>query len=231
MAKPNVEQEKGQGKPTVNVDVLANHYQKTFEIAHDYWKERNRLFVFLILAAGIGLLLILRVPTADSLLVAAITKFLGITDEAQKAQLISAFPFDILLSGILVVLFYLMQRLYSTNLSVMRDYLYLGAVEKEIRDNLNLPPDSVSFTREGKYYWNRRMVMQTASKWYYIFVLFVILIPFIVLKLRADLQSPNWLVVLVDFTVSLMTVLYWAEYAYSAIRLDKEKMPVEGRKK
>ena len=218
----------------VDVEVLANHYQKTFEVAYENWKERNRLFVYLVLAAGIGLLLILRVPTADSLLVAAIAKFLGITDAAQKAQLVSAFPFDILLSGILVVLFYLMQRLYSTNLSVMRNYLYLGAMEKEIREGLNLPPSSASFTREGKYYWDRRMIMQKASKWYYVFVLFVILVPFIVIKLKGDLlnlqagvQLQDWVVILVDFTVSLMTFLYWLEYAYSAFRFDVRKMPVE----
>jgi len=213
--------------PKVDVEVLANHYQKTYETALENWKERNRLFVILVIVTGIGLLLVLHVPTADSLLVAAVIKFLSITDDTLKAQLNSIFPFDILLSGILVVMFYLMQRLYSTNLSVMRNYLYLGAMEKEIRDGLGLPPSSVSFTREGRHYWDRRMIMQSASKWYYIFVLFVILIPFIVLKLRADFQTPNWLIILVDLLVSLITFLYWLEYSYSSIRLDKEKMPKE----
>ena len=233
MAKSKIEkQEKETAEMThVNVDVLANHYQKTFEVAYENWKERNRLFVFLVITAGLGLLLILRVPEANSLLVDFIAKFLGIDDPLRKSQLYTTFPFDIVLSMILVVMFYLMQRLYSTNLSVMRHYLYLGAVEKEIRDNLNLPPGSISFTREGKYYWDRRMVMQTASKWYYIFVLFVILIPFIILKLQADWLSQNWLIILVDLTVSLMIFLYWAEYAYSAFKLDVRKMPVEQLKK
>jgi hypothetical protein len=226
MAK-TTEKPEAQLPQSVNVEVLASHYQKTFEVAYEYWKERNRLFVFLVIAAGIGLLIILRVPEAPSLLVDAIAKFLGIDDPLRKTQLYTTFPFDVLLSMILVAMFYLMQRLYSTNLSVMRHYLYLGAVEKEIRDNLNLPPGSISFTREGKYYWDRRMIMQTASKWYYIFVLFVILIPFIVLKLQADWLSQNWLIILVDFTVSLMTFLYWAEYSYSAFRFDVPKIPTE----
>lgn len=208
----------------VNVEVLAVHYQKTFEVAHDYWKERNRLFLSLAIAAGIGLLIILRVPEADKLLVDMVTKFLEIDDPTRKTQLYSTFPFDLVLSMILIVLFYLMQRLYSTNLSVMRNYLYLGAVEGELRSNLNLPSDSVSFTREGKFYWKRRMIMQTASKWYYIFVLFIILVPFMFLKIQADWQSSNWLLVLVDGVVSLMIVLYWAEYAYSAIKLDAPRM-------
>jgi hypothetical protein len=177
--------------------------------------------------AGLGLMLLLRVPTADDLLVDAIAKFLNITDPIRKAELQNGFPFDILLSAILVTLFYFMQRLYSTNLSVMRTYMYLGALEKEIRESLKLPATSIAFTREGKYYWDRRMIMQNTSKWYYIFVLFVILIPFIVLKLKADLVAFNWVVILVDFIVSLMTVLYWLEYAYSAFRFDVRKMPEE----
>ena len=208
-------------------DALTDHYQKTFEVAYDSWKERNNLFVYLVLVAGLGLMLLLRVPTADDLLVDAIAKFLNITDPIRKAELQNGFPFDILLSAILVTMFYLMQRLYSTNLSVMRNYLYLGALEKEIRESLNLPATSIAFTREGKYYWDRRMIMQNTSKWYYIFVLFVILIPFIVLKLKADLVAFNWVVILVDFIVSLMTVLYWAEYSYSAFRFDVRKMPEE----
>lgn len=214
----------------VNVEVLATHYQKTFEVAHDYWKERNRLFLSLVIAAGIGLLILLRVPEADRLFVDVVAKFLEIDDPTRKAQLYSTFPFDLVLSMILIVLFYLMQRLYSTNLSLMRNYIYLGAVEGELRSNLNLTSDSVSFTREGKFYWKRRMVMQTASKWYYIFVLFIILAPFIFLKLQADWQSPNWLVILVDSVVSLMIFLYWAEYAYAAIKLDAPRMPVEHKK-
>jgi hypothetical protein len=218
-------------RPPVNVNVLTDHYQKTFEVAYDYWKERNKLFVFLVLAAGLGLMLLLRIPTTDALLVAAITKFLNITDETLKANLQTSFPFNILLSGILIVMFYFMQRLYSTNLSVMRNFLYLGALEKEIRKHLNLSTDSIAFTREGSFYWGKRMVMQTASKWYYIFVLFIILIPFIVLKLRSDLQTLNWLILLADFTVSLITVMYWGEYAYSAIKLDAPKVLVEQSKK
>lgn len=208
-------------------EALTNHYQKTFEVAYEYWKERNKLFVYLVLISGLGLLLILRVPETDKLLVDMIATLVKIEDPARKLELYSTFPFELVLSMILVVMFYFMQRLYATNLSVMRNYLYLGALEKEIRESLKLSSASVAFTREGKYYWDRRMVMQNASKWYYIFVLFVVLIPFIILKLKADLVAFNWVVILVDFIVALMTFLYWLEYAYSAFRFDVRKMPEE----
>lgn len=208
----------------VDADVLANHYQKTFEVAYEYWKERNKLFVLLVLTAGVGLMLILRVPTADKLIVDAIAKFLDIADEARKTELYTAFPFDILLSGVMVVIFYLMQRLYSTNLSVMRTYMYLGAIEKEIRANLHLPANSISFTREGDFYWGKRTPIQLMSKYYYAVVLFIILIPFIVFKLIADFQQLNFIVILVDIVMSVMVMLYWWEYARSSFELDKPKM-------
>jgi uncharacterized membrane protein len=216
----------------VDADVLADHYQKTFEVTIETLKERNKLFVFLVLTAGIGLMLLLHVPTADALIVAAIAKFLGITDETAKATLQASFPFHILLSGFLVVMFYLIQRLYSTNLSVMRNFIYLGALEKEIRGHMRLPANSVSFTREGSFYWGKRRRMQKASKWLYIIVLFIILVPFIAFKIQADLNPenlvwPTWIILLVDVIVSLMTISYWWEYAYSSINLDKPKMSEE----
>lgn len=226
MAKTNEKLETQPPHP-INVDVLATHYQKTFEVAYDYWKERNKLFVILALTAGIGLLLLLHVPTADSLLVAAIAKFLDITDQAVKDDLLQKFPFNILLSGFLVVMFYLMQRLYSTNLSVMRTFMYLGALETEVRKHLGLPAGSISFTREGSFYWGRRSRIQAMSKYYYVVVLFIILFPFIGFKLIADLESPNLLVIAVDVVISLMAILYWWAYARSSSQLDVPKISAE----
>lgn len=230
MAKPSRPVSEPEVTPApVDADVFADHYQKTFEVTIENLKERNKLFVFLVLTAGIGLMLLLRVPTADALIVAAIAKFLGITDETAKATLQTSFPFHILLSGFLVVMFYFMQRLYSTNLSVMRNFMYLGALEKEIRGHMHLPTDSISFTREGGFYWGKRRMMQKASKWLYIIVLFIILVPFIAFKIQADLNPenlawPTWIILVVDAIVSLMTISYWWEYAYSSINLDKPKI-------
>ena len=215
----------------VNVEVLANHYQKTFEVAYDYWKERNKLFVILVLTAGMGLLLLLRVPEANSLLVDAIAKFLGVTDMERIQQLYANFPFNVLLSGVLVVMFYLMQRLYSTNLSVMRTFMYLGALETEVRKHLGLPTGSISFTREGSFYWGKRSRIQVMSKYYYVVVLFIILVPFIGFKLIADFESPNLLVIAVDVVVSIMAVLYWWAYARSSFQLDVPKITAEQPKK
>ncbi len=206
-------------------ETLTEHYQKTFELTYEVWKERNGLFVYLVITTGMGLLLLLRVPELSSLLVDAVAKFLGITDPVRIAQLYKDFPLDTLLSVVFVIVFYLMQRLYSTNVSVFRNYQYLGALEDEIRQHLALSEDSISFTREGRFYWKGRSVTQIMSKWYYIFVITIVLLPFIILKIMADLNLGNWILILVDSGIALTTLIYFFEYARSSVLLDVPKVP------
>src|SRR6266498_1031662 len=184
-------------------ETLTEHYQKTFELTYEVWKERNGLFVYLVITTGMGLLLLLRVPELSSLLVDAVAKFLGITDPVRIAQLYKDFPLDTLLSVIFVIVFYLMQRLYSTNVSVFRNYQYLGALEDEIRQHLALSEDSISFTREGRFYWKGRSVTQ----------------------IMADLNLGNWILILVDSGIALTTLIYFLEYARSSVLLDVPKVP------
>lgn len=212
------------------IQVITEHYQKTFELTYELWKERNRLFVYLILATGMGLLVLLQVPEMNSLLVDFVVKILSITDEDRIIRLSSNFPLDVLLSILLVAVFYLMQKLYSTNLSVLRYYLYLGAMEDEIRKELRIPVNNVAFTREGKFYWIRRSITQEISKWSYVLVIFITLLPFIILKINNDLILKNDIITSVDITVSILTLLYVIEYARSAHTLDVEKLPTTERK-
>ena len=188
-------------------------------------KKETELFVYLVLTTGVGLLFLLRVPEFDKLLVETIVSILGIDDPARVAQLYTDFPFDVLLSAILVIIFYLMQKLYSTNLSVSRYYLYLGTMEDEIRKTLELPKESVAFTREGKFYWDGRTVAQNISKWLYVAVISITLLPFSILKVFGDIDLKNIFLILVDIAVSLMTFIYLFEYARSTLRLDVAKLP------
>jgi cobalamin synthase len=107
----------------------------------------------------------------------------------------------------------------------MRNYLYLGAVEGEIREKLGLPAESVSFTREGNFYWGRRSLMQKMSKWYYILVLLIVLLPFLFLKLQSDVDSGNIIMIIVDSIVAILTLLFFVEYSRSSVKLDISKLP------
>ena len=211
-------------KSPVNVEVLANHYQKTYEVALENWKERNKLFIFLVLTAIVGLLILQRGDTVNELLVKYVQKYfeLKVPDDQNLIDKISkSVPFSLVQSGILVAMFYFMQRLHATNLAVMRTYKYLAILENEIQPYLGLPEISGSFTRESKFYWNNRVFMQTMSKWSYVVVLFVLLIPFMYFKVSSDFGSAPVTITIVDITVSLLTFAYWADYARSAFKLDK----------
>ena len=179
--------------------------------------------MYLVLVTGMGLLLVLQVPEASNILVDAIVKLLSITDPSRIAQLHKDFPLEIILSIILIIVFYLMQRLYSTSLSVLRNYAYLAALEDEIRQKLALPKDSIAFTREGTFYWGRRSFAQTVSKWNYVLVILIILLPYIVLKLVSDFNTGNILITWVDIVVALMTFVYYVAYALSTATLDVPK--------
>ncbi|MEW5939430.1 MAG: hypothetical protein AB1750_07205 [Chloroflexota bacterium] len=224
MSKKISEPESADQTP-VNVSVLADHYQKTFEVAYENWRERNRLFVFLVLTAVAGLLIIQRGDIVNDLLVRYVQNYFALQAPADQGlidEISKTVPFSVLLSGILVTMFYFMQRLHATNLAVMRTYKYLALLEKEIKPHLGLPGESSSFTREGKFYWDNRASMQTMSKWSYVVVLFFLLIPFMYVKLQGDINSAPGLITSVDVIISLLTFAYWIDYARSAFKLDKD---------
>lgn len=208
-----------------NVSVLAAHYQKTYEIALENWKERNRLFLFLVLTAVIGLLILQRGDIANELFVKYVQKYFELTpseDYGLLKEISVTVPFSFVQSAILVAMFYFMQRLHATNLAVMRTYKYLALLENEIQPNLGLPRGSGSFTRESKFYWGNRVFMQTMSKWSYVAVLFFLLIPFMYVKLANDFALAPIPITVVDAIVSLLILAYWVDYARSAFKLDKD---------
>lgn len=208
-----------------NPEIFFEHYQKSFELTYEILKERNRLFIYLVLAAGVGLLFLLRVPEFDKLLVEAIVSVLNIEDTKRIAQLYLSFPFDVFLSIILVIIFYLIQKLYSTNLAVLRYYLYLSILEDELRISLKLPTNSVFFTREGSFYWGNRTFIQGVAKWSYIFATFIVLLPFIYLKLKNDIILNNGVITIVDCILSILIIVFLWGYSQSAWRLDTSKLP------
>ncbi|MFZ5857682.1 MAG: hypothetical protein ACOYZ6_12690 [Chloroflexota bacterium] len=220
-------------EPTkVNVEVLADHYQKTYEVAYENWKERNKLFTFLVLTAIVGLLILQRGDMVNELFVKYVQKYFELKfpdDEILIRAISKSVPFSLVQSGILVAMFYFMQRLHATNLTVMRTYKYLAILENEIQPYLGLPGKSGSFTRESKFYWDNRVFMQTMSKWSYVVVLFVLLIPFMYFKLASDIGLAPITITAVDIIVSVLTFAYWFDYARSAIKLDKDPATDKGK--
>src|SRR6185295_18157300 len=111
---------------------LFDHYQETYEKTYEMWRERNRMFPTLAAVIGGGAMLAFRVPEAESLFVALLGGMFRL-DPGLQASLQKSFPFEILQTVIMVVVFHLMLDLYRYTLDINRSYLYLGGLEKEIR--------------------------------------------------------------------------------------------------
>jgi hypothetical protein len=53
----------------------------------------------------------------------------------------------------------------------------------------------------------------------------IVLLPFLVLKLVSDFSSRNVLMIILDGIVTVLTLLYFIDYARSAVTLDVSRVP------
>ena len=105
------------------IEHIIEHYQKTYEITHELWRERNSTFLVLVaFLAGATMLFSLGQPQANSLLVVWIAKTVGMTDQTQITALQNSANFDLLEVLVLAVVFYLIVNLYHRTQNVLRLY-------------------------------------------------------------------------------------------------------------
>ena len=202
-------------------EILAEHYQKTYELTFELWKQRNQTFLILLAVIGAATLLTFGSSQTNPLLVRWIAKALGVTGEAAVQELGKSFPFGLLQSLLLVVVFYLVVNLYHRALYVLRNYKYLAALEQEIRQQLGASAESIAFTREGSFYWSDRSRLQSAVKWCYILLVGCLLFAFLGGRIYDDFKAGTVTLVVVDLVVSVATSLFFLAYAQSSVSMDK----------
>jgi hypothetical protein len=197
--------------------LLAEHYQKAHEQTNYFWEKRNRTFLILLGVIGAGTLLTYKVPLAAPLLADLVSKLLGIEDAAQRAELRNSFPYGLLQSILLMVVFYLTVSLYHHTTSIQRGYLYLEKVEEDIRQSLSLPESSVSFTREGRFYWTYRpRFFSSLLGAVYVGMLGLLLMAFLGMRIYDDFSSGQRLFGVVDVLIAAPTLLFFCAYAVSS---------------
>jgi hypothetical protein len=149
------------------VELIAEHYQKTFEVTLSTWESRNQTFLVLLATVGAATLLTFNVQEAQPLLVDLVSKFLSIEEATRKAELRTSFPYGLLQSVLLMVVMYLMLVLYHRTTFINRSYRYLEALEIEIRAGLSLSSESVgspvrvAFTGKRGLFCRRRWAPRT----------------------------------------------------------------------
>ena len=201
--------------------ILAEHYQKTYELTSNHWRQRNRTFLLLLGMIAVAALLTFRVPHSEGLLVDFIAKMLSISDPARLKALRNSFPFGIVQTILLLVVFYLMVNLYHRSVNVLRSYRYLGELEADIRRELELPDGTAAFTREGEFYKTCR---DWPSKWVkraYIILLVFLLLAFLIGKIADDFRNATFLFAVVDIIVAVPTLFFFWAYARASVSFDK----------
>lgn len=198
-------------------EIMVEHYQKTYELTFEMWRQRNRIFLVLLAVIGVATLLTFRVPEANSLFVDLIAKLLGVSDQQRIQELRQSFPFGLLQSILLTTIFYLMVNLYHRARYVLRSYSYLSNLEREIRQQLNLADGTISFTRESTFYWGQRDLLSGFVKWVYIVFLGLLLIAFLVGRIIDDFRTGSVLLAIVDLIIAIPTIIFYFGYARASV--------------
>lgn len=212
-------------------ELLVEHYQKTYELTNQFWSQRNQIFLILVSAVGIAAILTYSPADTNPLLVAWLAKLLDIKEESQVMALHRSFPFALLQGIMLIVIFYLMVNLFHRSLYVLRNYAYLGKLEHEIRASLKFSKQSVGFTRESYYYWNKRPFLLSTVKWAYIVLLGGLLGIFLWGRLAADCAAKNIQLLVVDIVAALPIVAYFCGYTWYTLRWDTDKISLAKKPK
>lgn len=207
--------------------LMVDHYQKTYELTYEVWKQRNRIFLILLGVIGAATLLTLRVPQANSLLVDLVAKALSVTDPDRIETLRKSFPFSILQSVLLLVVFYLMVNLYHRSLWILRHYRYIGRLETEIRQELSLQEPMAAFSREGGFYWTERGQGLGRIKWVYIVLLGLLLLSFLVAKAIDDVRTGSGYLIAADVLTGVPTLYFYGAYAWSSVGFDRPETETE----
>lgn len=105
-----------------NTEIVAEHYQKTYELTLQMWEQRNKTFMFLLAVVGVATLLTFNVAQAEPLLVDIIAKIVGISDTARLKELRQGFPYGLIQSVFLMIILYFMVVLYHRTAFILRSY-------------------------------------------------------------------------------------------------------------
>ncbi|WP_210451422.1 hypothetical protein [Pantoea ananatis] len=200
-------------------ELLVDHYHKTYDLTFSLWEKRNNNLLILLIVVGFSALLTFNVAEAQPLLVDIIAKLCGVSDATRITELRKSFPYGIIQSIFIIVVFYLMLNLYQKTRFIRRSYEYLSGVEDDIRHALSLKSPSISFTREGSFYKKDHTFTAMITGLCYVFILGSLLFSFLGMRLVTDWNSNQNMILIIDSLLSLGVTYFFL--AYSLISLKK----------
>ncbi|EPN9527234.1 hypothetical protein ACT5AM_001902 [Cronobacter malonaticus] len=198
-------------------ELLVDHYHKTYDLTFSIWESRNQSLLILLAIVGFSTLLTFNVSEAQPLLVDIIAKICGISSETRITELKKSFPYGIIQSIFIIVVFYLIINLYHKTCFIKRSYRYLSGMESDIRSALNLPAGSVSFTREGDFYNNHRTLSSFMTGLSYVLILGALLFSFLGMRMFNDWSARDYFILLTDACLALGILYFYIVYAYVSL--------------
>ncbi len=206
---------------STNLEVLADHYQKTFELTHKYWDQRNRTFLILIAVVASAALLTLHPDGSNQIITKLLLSYVEAGNDPFFVKSVTQFLPALIQIIFLIVILYLMVGLYHRTVAIIRNYRYLNHIEEEIRKNLSLSEDSYVFTREGKFYFENKGRFSWAIKYSYMFMLGGFLGLFYILTLIQDIKQLSPLLI-VDILAAIPTFFFFIAYVVPSLRADRK---------
>lgn len=198
--------------------IVVEHYHDCHEVIRDFWRERNKLFIYILIAVAIGLLLSTTVEgtnAAVSLIGAFLAKSAGATS-IDSSSFISA---DLVRALIPLPIFYLVFNLYQRDIYIRRGYFYMQVLEDFVRDSLEITEGAV-FTKEGKFYKDKETFAQRSALLFYHLLVLLLLSIFYSYRIEIDLMLMsksggigNAIVILVDIILAGATSFYMSAYS------------------
>jgi len=107
---------------------LTAHYRDTSEITQKLWEQRNRTFLYLILAIGVGATMLYKLPPPPEggrpIIFEAVVRLTAL--DTEHAGLVAIFPYPVLHAIVLIAVFYLMVVFFHRSATVLRNFSYLS---------------------------------------------------------------------------------------------------------
>ena len=167
----------------VKIEILHAHYVDTFGHIRNALGQRDRLFVYTVIAVTVMLLQVVAPQDTDAAIGRLISSELGLS---------GAFSLRIIGTVLWFALLGLVIRYFQTVIYIERQYAYIQSLEEQLAANY----EDAAFTREGKSYLSDYPLFSKWTSALYTIAFPVLLVLVLVVKLATEFRratTPDWL--------------------------------------
>lgn len=174
------------------IDIQYDHYKETFKIIRDNEKERNKLFIIVI----IHVLVIFLFMVKPNEIYQTINEF-------SKNYIQNGLYFGINAIEIFIWIstLYFSTRYFQININIDRKYIYLHNLEEQLSKSLKL-----EFNRESKAYEEEYPILLNIIYWTYRYIFPILYILFLIIGLILSLKNYTILKVIIGIIVSILLI-------------------------